>query len=210
MSVTGKKRSLLQDYFIGPEKLLRVHKEKDLGVVISDKLTWNSHLHSITAKANKPLGLLKRSCPMLTKVAVRRSLYLAIIKPHLCYATEVWCSAPKSLKLKIEQVQRRATSWILILKPGQMSYVERLLALDILPLAYDREIKDLVSFYKAVYGYIDIDVSNYVTFNNHSCTHRGQSAGCYQLPPRPVRPVLSSFISYRKTVEHYMQCSFHK
>ena len=166
MSVTRKKRSLLQDYFIGPEKLLRVHKEKDLGVVISDKLTLNSHLHSITAKANKLLGLLKRSCHMLTKVAVRRPLYLAIIKPHLCYATEVWCSAQKSLKLKIEQVQRRATSRILILKPGQMSYVERLLALDILPLAYDREIKDLVSFYKAVYGYIDIDVSNYKKKNN--------------------------------------------
>ena len=29
-------------------------------------------------------GLLKRSCPLLTKVSVRRSLYLAIAKPHLC------------------------------------------------------------------------------------------------------------------------------
>ena len=50
-----------------------------------------------------------------------------------------------------------------------MSYVERLLALDMLPLAYDREINDLVFFYKAVYSYIDIDVSNYVTFTSLSC-----------------------------------------
>ena len=48
-----------------------------------------------------------------------------------------------------------------------------------LPLAYDREIKDLVFFYKAIYGYIDIDVSNYVTFNNHPPTRHSQSAGCY-------------------------------
>ena len=48
-----------------------------------------------------------------------------------------------------------------------MSYGERLHALDMLPLAYDTEIKDPVFFYKAVYGYIDIDVSDYVTFNNH-------------------------------------------
>ena len=61
-----------------------------------------------------------------------------------------------------------------------MSYGERLLALDMLPLAYDRKIKDLVFFYKAVYGFIDIDVSNYVTFNNHP---RGQSAGCYLTVP---------------------------
>ena len=36
------------------------------------------------------------------------------------------------------------------LKLRQMSYGERLLALDMLPLAYDREIRDLVFFYKAV------------------------------------------------------------
>ena len=112
-------------------------------------------------------------------MAVRRSLYLAIVKPHLCYATEVWSPAQKSLKFKVEQVQRRATRWILSLKPGQMSYGEKLLALDMLPLAYDGEIKDLVFFYKAVYGYIDVDVSDYVTFNNHPRTRRGQSAGCY-------------------------------
>ena len=104
---------------------------------------------------------------------------MAIVKPHLCYATEVWSFAQKSLKVKVEQVQRRPPGWILGLKPGQMSYGERLLALDMLPLAYDREIKDLVFFYKVVYGYVDIDVSDYVNFNNHPRTRRGQSAGSY-------------------------------
>ena len=42
-----------------------------------------------------------------------------------------------------------------------------------------REIKDLVFFYKAVYGYIDVDVSDYVGFYNHPRTRRGQSTGCY-------------------------------
>ena len=59
-------------FFIG--KLLCVYEEKDLGLVILDKLTWDTHLHLITAKANKLLGLLKRSCPMLTKVAIGKSL----------------------------------------------------------------------------------------------------------------------------------------
>ena len=60
-----------------------------------------------------------------------------------------------------------------------MSYVEKQLALDMLPLAYDREIKDEKRKIKAVYGHIDIDVSDYVTFNNHPCTRFSQSAGCY-------------------------------
>ena len=101
--------------------------------------------------------------------------------PRSLYATEVWSPAQKSLKFKVEQVQRQATRWTLSLKPGQMSYGERLLALVMLPLAYDRsrEIKDLVFFYKAVYGYIDVDASDYVTFYNHPRTRRGQSTGCY-------------------------------
>jgi hypothetical protein len=30
-----------------------------------------------------------------------------------------------------------------------------------LPLCYGREIQDLVFFYKALYGYVDLDIGNY-------------------------------------------------
>ena len=40
---------------------------------------------------------------------------------------------------------------------------ERLLALDMLPLVYNRAIEDLVFFYKAFYSYIDIDITNNIT-----------------------------------------------
>ena len=140
--------------------------EKELGLVISDKLIWDSHVHLITAKANILLGLLKRSCPLLTKVVDSRYLYLAIVKPHLCYATEVWSPALMSLKLKIERVQRPATRWILRLKPGQMSYKERLLSLDLnmIPLASEREMKEILFFYKAIRAYM-ISVVFAVAYN---------------------------------------------
>ena len=41
-----------------------VYEEKSLGVVILDKLTWDTHLHLTTAKANNLLRLLKRLCPI--------------------------------------------------------------------------------------------------------------------------------------------------
>ncbi len=37
-----------------------------------------------------------------------------------------------------------------------------------LSLCYVREIQDLVFFYKALYGYVDVDISNYVSFINHN------------------------------------------
>ena len=79
----------------------------------------------------------------------------------LCYATQVWSPfRNRKLSEKIESVQRRATGWILKTKTGEMSYTERLLALELLPLCYDREIKDLVFFFKALYGYINLDIDD--------------------------------------------------
>ena len=50
-----------------------------------------------------------------------------------------------ALNVKVEEVQRRATRWILSLKPGQMPDGEKLLASDMLPLVYNRA-KSRISF----------------------------------------------------------------
>ena len=167
------------DYYLGPEKLLRVQEEKDLGVIISSKLLWESHIHAIIAKANKLLGLLKRTCPLLTDTKVRRTLCLSLVKSQLCFATEIWSPAHSSLKAKLERVQqdgsKTATRWILKTKLGEISYKDKLLALQLLPLTYDREVKDLVFFYKALYGYIDLNIHDYVSFLSHGRTRLSQN-----------------------------------
>ena len=52
----------------------------DLGVPITSSLSWDTHIHYVVAKANKLLGLLKRTCRLLTYVNVRRTLYLSLVK----------------------------------------------------------------------------------------------------------------------------------
>ena len=104
----------------------------------------------VTAKANKLLGLLCGTCPMLTNVKVTKTLYLALVKSQMSYATEVWSPGYLTLKHKVERVQRRAAHWILQVKPGKLSYKERLIILDLLPLTYDCEVKDLVFLYKSL------------------------------------------------------------
>ena len=71
-------------------------------------------------------------------------------------------------KIQLEQVQRRATRWMLKERKGDSSYSERLSTLKLLPLCYDREIRDLVFFYKALYGTSDLNVHNYVSFVSHT------------------------------------------
>ena len=120
LTITRKKSPLDFIYKLDNVELERASTEKDVGVNIINSLTWNTHIHSITAKANKLLGLLKRTCPLLNDVSARRSLYLALVKSQLSYATQVWSPNKISFKTQIERVQRRATRWILKQRVGVM------------------------------------------------------------------------------------------
>ena len=68
------------DYHLGHVDLQRVNEKKDLGVVITSKLTWETEVHMVSGKANELFGLLRRTCPMVTNVKVRRSLSLDTIE----------------------------------------------------------------------------------------------------------------------------------
>ena len=116
------------------------------------------------------LGVLKRTSTHLTNIKIRRTLYLSLVKSQLCYASEVWSPVNNiQLSKRVESVQRRATRWILMSR-GELSYKERLLALNLLPLTFDREIKDLVFLYKGLFGYLNVNISKYVTFVSHGRT----------------------------------------
>ena len=145
LTITRKKSPLNFIYKLDNVELERVSTKKDVGVNITNSLTWNTHIHAITAKANKFLGLLKRACPLLNDVSARRSLYLALVKSQLSYATQAWSPDKIALKTQIERVQRRATRWILKHRVGMMSYRDRLLTLKLLPLTFDRELLSLES-----------------------------------------------------------------
>jgi hypothetical protein len=157
---------------MGSNELTRVNKEKDLGVgiLINSNLSWDDHVHTIIAKGNQILGILKRTCPLLANTAVRRTLYLALMMSKISYATEVWSPPTIKMKSTVERVERRATSWILQAKRGEIAYKQRQITLDLLPLCYEREIKDLVFFFKALYGHIDLDVYSFVSFVNNGRT----------------------------------------
>ena len=87
-----------------------------------------------------------------------KSLYIALVRSHLEYASEVWNTKSVTIIKLIERVQRRATR---IMLPG-LEYPERLRQLDILPLVHRRELKDLTTFYKMKNGLYDCNVDSFV------------------------------------------------
>jgi hypothetical protein len=116
-------------------------EEKDLGIWVTGALTWSKHTFDRCAKANNLPGFLRRSAMEIKNPNTRRTLFLAIVRPALCYATQVW--SPQSIELvrKIERVQRRASKFILKLPfICTESYKDRLMSINLLPVSYSLEL----------------------------------------------------------------------
>ena len=62
----------------------------------------------------------------------------------------------------MEGIQRRATKFILGSPSASLPYNERLLKLNLLPVSYWHELKDLVFFFKAVNGHYNIDITKFI------------------------------------------------
>ena len=216
LSVTRKKAPISFPYHLGSKELLRVDDEKDLGIIFSSKLQWNLHINQMISKANRQLGVLKRTCYSLTDINIRRTLYISLVKSKLSYATQVWSPTHnRQLSERIERVQRRATKWILRTGSCEMPYKQRLLKLELLPLSYDREMKDLVFFFKSLYGYVDLNINNFVSFVQHGRTRLSQATGVMIQIKLPCAELLrfnfliSTVLSNRGTVYVKMSIQIH-
>ena len=133
----------------------------------------------MVSKANKQLGVLKRTCYSPTDINIRRTLFLSLVKSKLSYASQIWSPTHNSQPSeRIERVQRRATKWILRARSCEMSYKQRLLKLELLPTSYNIEIKNLVFFFKALYGYVHLNINIRVPlFNMDVHTWLSQASG---------------------------------
>ena len=159
--VLRKKSQTLAQYELDGYRLECLPHMKDLGVIVSSDLTWSKHIEVIVAKANKTLGLIKRLLKDTSDLKVRKSLYCALVRPILEYACNLWSPYTVKHRQLIENVQRRATKFILNY-PQDLKYAERLIKIKILPLEFRRDISDLCLVFKSRNGAITTDVNNFI------------------------------------------------
>ena len=98
--------------FIGI-KLEHADVKKDLGVSFSHNLSWNNHVDLISSKAQRMLNVLYRTCSDINDFSTTKLLYIAWVRSRLEYASVVWSPHTKPNINNLEQVQRRATRFIL-------------------------------------------------------------------------------------------------
>ena len=133
-----------------------VQWEKDLGVVIDNKLNFERHIDVAVNKAYSMLGTIKRTFTSLTP-AIFIPLYKALVRSHLEYGHEIWNPWKKGEIEKLEKVQRRATKMVTGLR--NTCYEDRLRTLNMPTLAHRRLRGDLIIMYKLAHGYIKSSIS---------------------------------------------------
>ena len=150
-----------QEYHLNQQPIPFKITQKDLGILVSESLKWSSHINNLISKANKMLGFVRRNCFYLANVNCRRLLYLTLVRS--------WAPQGSSSDLlRLESVQRRATK--VILQDYESSYSDRLKKLNLIPISYWLEIKDIVFYYKCKAGLYDLDIDKYIERPCHRST----------------------------------------
>ena len=99
-------------YQLNNTLLKSVSSNPYLGILFSDRLTWNQHINNyITKKAISTLGFIRRNlgrCPTTCK----KTAYLAPVHPLLEYWAIIWDPYQKQDISKMERIQRNAVRFI--------------------------------------------------------------------------------------------------
>eukprot|EP00116_Pleurobrachia_bachei_P009166 sb/3469428/ len=138
----------------------------DLGVHLSQDLSWKYHIDFLLQQFTDRLNMLRRTVHFIKNIHQRRILYLSLVRSLLEHCSQVWAPTQVGLRVKLEAAQKRAIKWVYGVNPT-VSWIEEiyhfnLTNISILPIHLHFLFNDLKLFYKIISGIINLDLPAYL------------------------------------------------
>ena len=135
-------------YKLGEELLESSPVEKDLRILVDEKLDMSQQCVLAAWKANCVLGCMKKGVASRDREVIV-PLYPALVRPHLEYCVQAWGPQNRNDVELLERVQRRATK---IRGLEHLSYEERLRELGLFSLGKRRLWGDIIVAFQYLNG----------------------------------------------------------
>lgn len=162
------------NYQIANKTLKKNDSIRDLGVQFDKKLNFSKHTETICRKGRQMVGFIIRNSKHFKKKETEITLYKALARSHLEYASEIWASAADCHLESIEKVQHRFIRYLARKYyndlQNHVDYKHYEIICKIEPLNQRRAIKDVNFTIKSFSG--DIDSSSYIHLFNLHAPHR--------------------------------------
>jgi protein tyrosine phosphatase (PTP) superfamily phosphohydrolase (DUF442 family) len=162
LSVTRSKTPFHTSYILKGHTLESITTAKYLGIALSKDMNWDTHINNIISKANKIIGFLRRNLP-IQNTEIKTLAYKSMVRSNLEYCANVWSPHTENLKSKLEQVQRRAASYVTNRYHNTSSVSAMLNHLQLPILEHCRNLNRITMLYKITNNLIAVDPKLYLT-----------------------------------------------
>ncbi len=129
-------------------------EETDLGIIIDNELSFNTHITHSVKKANKIVGMIWRTFTFLDEDMFKK-LFTSLVRPVIEYGNCVWSPSFQYHIRDIENLQHQVTK----LLPGMcnMEYEDRLKRLNLPSLAFRQIRGDMIEAFKYCLSFYDVE-----------------------------------------------------